>query len=63
MTVGAVLQLILVGSIPLLVVGRFILGGGVGIISNAVPLYLRSGATLSLSVLLELLTDLVVLLQ
>lgn len=38
--VGAILQLILVGSIPLLVVGRFILGGGVGIISNAVPLYL-----------------------
>lgn len=28
------------GSKPLLVVGRFVLGGGVGIISNCVPLYL-----------------------
>ena len=28
------------GSQPLLVVGRFVLGGGVGIISNCVPLYL-----------------------
>ena len=38
--VGAVLQLIVTGSIPLLVVGRFILGMGVGVISNCVPLYL-----------------------
>ena len=38
--VGAVLQLIVTGSIPLLVVGRFVLGCGVGIISNCVPLYL-----------------------
>lgn len=31
---------IVTGSKPLLVVGRFVLGGGVGIISNCVPLYL-----------------------
>lgn len=34
---GTILQLILVGSIPLLTVGRFVLGSGVGIISNATP--------------------------
>ncbi len=39
-TIGAVLQLILVGSIPLLVVGRAILGIGVGIVSNCTTLYL-----------------------
>lgn len=39
-TIGAVLQMILVGSIPLLVVGRFVLGAGVGVVSNCVPLYL-----------------------
>ncbi|KAF9028909.1 general substrate transporter [Hymenopellis radicata] len=39
-TFGAVLQLILVGSIPLLVVGRAILGIGVGIVSNCTTLYL-----------------------
>ncbi|KAF8747214.1 MFS monosaccharide transporter [Rhizoctonia solani] len=36
-TLGAVLQLIVVGSTPLLVVGRLILGAGVGIASNCVP--------------------------
>ncbi|QRV98553.1 Sugar (and other) transporter [Ceratobasidium sp. AG-Ba] len=39
-TVGTVLQLIVVGSTPLLVVGRLVLGAGVGIASNCVPLYL-----------------------
>lgn len=39
-SIGAILQLIIVGSIPLLTVGRLILGIGVGIISNCVPLYL-----------------------
>lgn len=38
--VGVTLQLIVVGSAPLLTVGRLILGMGVGAISNAVPLYL-----------------------
>ncbi|KAL8277948.1 hypothetical protein RQP46_009580 [Phenoliferia psychrophenolica] len=37
---GALLQLIVTGSLPLLVVGRLILGMGVGIISNCVTLYL-----------------------
>jgi hypothetical protein len=36
-TLGAVLQLIVVGSTPLLVVGRLVLGAGVGIASNCVP--------------------------
>ncbi|KAK0444228.1 uncharacterized protein EV420DRAFT_1484721 [Desarmillaria tabescens] len=39
-TFGAVLQLILTGSIALLVVGRAILGIGVGIVSNCTTLYL-----------------------
>ncbi|KAF8593875.1 general substrate transporter [Ceratobasidium sp. AG-I] len=39
-TLGTVLQLIVVGSTPLLVVGRLVLGAGVGIASNCVPLYL-----------------------
>ncbi|KAG8783848.1 hypothetical protein FRC12_019295 [Ceratobasidium sp. 428] len=34
---GTVLQLIVVGSTPLLVVGRLVLGAGVGIASNCVP--------------------------
>ena len=34
------MQLIVVGSGPLLTVGRLVLGMGVGVISNAVPLYL-----------------------
>jgi SP family sugar:H+ symporter-like MFS transporter len=39
-TIGCILQLILVGSISLLIVGRLILGIGVGIVSNCVPMYL-----------------------
>ncbi|SJL09240.1 related to HXT1-Low-affinity hexose facilitator [Armillaria ostoyae] len=39
-TFGAVLQLILTGSIALLVLGRAILGIGVGIVSNCTTLYL-----------------------
>ncbi|KAJ9111072.1 hypothetical protein QFC19_001270 [Naganishia cerealis] len=39
-TIGCILQLLVVGSIPLLVVGRFILGVGVGVVSNCVPMYL-----------------------
>jgi len=39
-TLGTVLQLVVVGSTPLLVVGRLVLGSGVGIASNCVPLYL-----------------------
>lgn len=37
---GATLQIIVTGSVPLLTVGRFVLGCGVGVISNVVPLYL-----------------------
>ncbi|KAK4705131.1 MFS transporter, SP family, sugar:H+ symporter, partial [Phenoliferia sp. Uapishka_3] len=37
---GAILQLIVTGNLPLLVVGRLILGMGVGIISNCTTLYL-----------------------
>lgn len=39
-TIGCILQLILVGSVSLLIVGRLILGIGVGIVSNCVPMYL-----------------------
>lgn len=39
-TVGVILQLIIAGSVPLLGTGRAVLGVGVGIISNATPLYL-----------------------
>lgn len=39
-TLGVVLQLIVRGSVPLLGVGRAVLGLGVGITSNVVPLYL-----------------------
>ncbi|GHJ83685.1 hypothetical protein NliqN6_0087 [Naganishia liquefaciens] len=39
-TIGCILQLIIVGSVSLLIVGRLILGIGVGIISNCVPMYL-----------------------
>lgn len=35
-----ILTLAVTGSRPLLVVGRLVLGAGVGIISNCVPLYL-----------------------
>lgn len=38
-TLGVVLQLIVRGSVPLLGVGRAVLGLGVGITSNVVPLY------------------------
>lgn len=39
-TIGAILQLIVTGNSPLLIVGRLVLGAGVGIASNAVTLYL-----------------------
>lgn len=39
-SIGTILQLLVAGSVVLLVVGRFVLGLGVGIISNCVPLYL-----------------------
>ncbi|PWN47702.1 general substrate transporter [Violaceomyces palustris] len=42
--VGVVLQLVKSGSIPLLTVGRLVLGAGVGIISNCTPLYLSEVA-------------------
>ncbi|CDZ96594.1 sugar transporter [Phaffia rhodozyma] len=38
--IGAILQIIVVGSRPLIVVGRLILGVGVGIVSNCTTLYL-----------------------
>ncbi|KAF5372878.1 hypothetical protein D9758_001557 [Tetrapyrgos nigripes] len=38
--IGVILQMVVAGSHPLLIVGRLILGMGVGVISNAVPLYL-----------------------
>nr|UOP56969.1 putative sugar transport protein [Thecaphora frezii] len=41
---GIILQLIVAGSKPLLTVGRLVLGTGVGIISNATPLYLSEVA-------------------
>ncbi|KAJ9115477.1 hypothetical protein QFC22_005235 [Naganishia vaughanmartiniae] len=39
-TVGCILQLVVVGSVSLLIVGRLVLGMGVGVISNCVPMYL-----------------------
>ncbi|KAJ9108193.1 hypothetical protein QFC20_003556 [Naganishia adeliensis] len=39
-TIGCILQLVVVGSVSLLIVGRLILGIGVGVISNCVPMYL-----------------------
>lgn len=39
-TIGCILQLVVVGSVSLLIVGRLILGMGVGVISNCVPMYL-----------------------
>ncbi|KAK7449812.1 hypothetical protein VKT23_013288 [Stygiomarasmius scandens] len=39
-TIGVILQMIVAGSHVLLIVGRLVLGMGVGVISNAVPLYL-----------------------
>lgn len=39
-TIGCILQLVVVGSVSLLIVGRLILGVGVGIVSNCVPMYL-----------------------
>jgi MFS family permease len=39
-SVGAILQIIVAGSVPLLVVGRLVLGIGIGIVSNCAPLYL-----------------------
>ncbi|KAK6907689.1 hypothetical protein I203_101688 [Kwoniella mangroviensis CBS 8507] len=40
LAIGVVLQMIIVGSGALLTVGRLIAGAGIGIISNAAPLYL-----------------------
>ncbi|OWT40803.1 hypothetical protein AYX14_05634 [Cryptococcus neoformans] len=40
LAIGVVLQMIIVGSSALLTVGRLIAGMGIGIISNAAPLYL-----------------------
>ncbi|SPC66701.1 related to HXT1 - Low-affinity hexose facilitator [Ustilago sp. UG-2017b] len=39
-TIGVVLQLVTIGSKPLLTLGRGVLGAGVGVISNCTPLYL-----------------------
>ncbi len=39
-TLGVILQLILVGSKALLTIGRMVLGAGVGVLSNCTPLYL-----------------------
>lgn len=39
-TLGVVLQMIVAGNVPLLGVGRAVLGMGIGVISNSVPLYL-----------------------
>lgn len=38
LTIGTVLQLVKATGQPIFVVGRLILGGGIGVISNAVPL-------------------------
>lgn len=43
LALGSVLQLIVAGSIPLLGVGRAILGMGVGAVANSTPLYLGEG--------------------
>ncbi|PWZ00804.1 general substrate transporter [Testicularia cyperi] len=43
-TIGVILQLIVAGSIPLLTLGRAVLGAGVGVISNCTPLYLSEVA-------------------
>ncbi|ORY31590.1 sugar transporter [Naematelia encephala] len=40
LAIGVILQMILIGSSALLTVGRLIAGAGIGIISNAAPLYL-----------------------
>ncbi|WVQ85732.1 hypothetical protein IAT38_007899 [Cryptococcus sp. DSM 104549] len=40
LAIGVVLQMIVVGSSALLTVGRLIAGAGIGVISNAAPLYL-----------------------
>ncbi|WRT66036.1 uncharacterized protein IL334_002987 [Kwoniella shivajii] len=40
LAIGVVLQMIIIGSSALLTVGRLIAGAGIGIISNAAPLYL-----------------------
>ncbi|WWC68316.1 uncharacterized protein I206_102241 [Kwoniella pini CBS 10737] len=40
LAIGVVLQMIVIGSSALLTVGRLIAGAGIGIISNAAPLYL-----------------------
>ncbi|ODN83974.1 hypothetical protein L202_00012 [Cryptococcus amylolentus CBS 6039] len=40
LAIGVILQMILVGSSALLTVGRLIAGAGIGIISNAAPLFL-----------------------
>ncbi|WWC60650.1 uncharacterized protein I303_103224 [Kwoniella dejecticola CBS 10117] len=40
LALGVVLQMIVIGSSALLTVGRLIAGAGIGIISNAAPLYL-----------------------
>ncbi|KAK8865577.1 hypothetical protein IAR55_000721 [Kwoniella newhampshirensis] len=40
LAIGVILQMLVVGSGALITVGRVIAGGGIGIISNAAPLYL-----------------------
>lgn len=45
---GAVLQMIVAGSVPLLTVGRVVLGAGVGVIANCTPLYLSEISTVGI---------------
>lgn len=48
LTLGAVLQLIVAGSVPLLGLGRGILGMGVGMLANCTPLYLSEISTVAI---------------
>lgn len=48
LTLGAVLQLIIAGSVPLLGTGRAILGVGVGMLANCTPLYLSEISTVAI---------------
>jgi SP family sugar:H+ symporter-like MFS transporter len=48
LTLGTVLQLIVAGSVPLLGVGRALVGIGVGFLANTTPLYLSEISTVAI---------------
>lgn len=48
LTLGAILQLIVAGNVPLLGTGRAILGVGVGMLANCTPLYLSEISTVAI---------------